>query len=176
MVPLVGFLPANDPMVLSTIEATEERGSQTSGDWSAAIARTTVSRARKGPSSSARSGWRKRWRRRAGTSGHAPCSNEAIAFVNDVGLLAEEVDSISGELFGNFPQAFSHIGLVDAAWAISQAEAGAPDGARAGVGSFAQDLFPPTLFFVPQLPSVEFLPGRFAVIAGDLAVGDELVV
>jgi alpha,alpha-trehalase len=51
----------------------------------------------------------------------------AIAFVNDVGLLAEEVDADSGELLGNFPQAFSHIGLVNAAWAISQAEARAAD-------------------------------------------------
>ena len=46
----------------------------------------------------------------------------AIAYVNDVGLLAEEVDPASGELLGNFPQAFSHIGLVNAAWAISEAE------------------------------------------------------
>jgi GH15 family glucan-1,4-alpha-glucosidase len=46
----------------------------------------------------------------------------AIAYVNDVGLLAEEVDPDSGELLGNFPQAFSHIGLVNAAWAIAQAE------------------------------------------------------
>jgi GH15 family glucan-1,4-alpha-glucosidase len=38
----------------------------------------------------------------------------AAAFVNDVGLLAEEVDPISGELLGNFLQAFSHIGLVNA--------------------------------------------------------------
>jgi hypothetical protein len=29
---------------------------------------------------------------------------------------------VSGELLGNFPQAFSHIGLVNAAWAISQSE------------------------------------------------------
>ena len=46
----------------------------------------------------------------------------AAAFVNDVGLLAEEVDTETGELLGNFPQAFSHIGLVNAAWAISEAE------------------------------------------------------
>jgi GH15 family glucan-1,4-alpha-glucosidase len=45
----------------------------------------------------------------------------AINYVNDVGLLAEEVDAASGDLLGNFPQAFSHIGLVNAAWAISQA-------------------------------------------------------
>jgi GH15 family glucan-1,4-alpha-glucosidase len=46
----------------------------------------------------------------------------AAAFANDVGLLSEEVDAGSGELLGNFPQAFSHIGLVNAAWAISGIE------------------------------------------------------
>ena len=46
----------------------------------------------------------------------------AAAFVNDLGLLSEEVDPVSGELLGNFLQAFSHIGLVNAAWAIAQAE------------------------------------------------------
>jgi GH15 family glucan-1,4-alpha-glucosidase len=46
----------------------------------------------------------------------------AAAHVNDVGLLAEEVDAASGEMIGNFPQAFSHVGLVNAAWAISRAE------------------------------------------------------
>jgi GH15 family glucan-1,4-alpha-glucosidase len=46
----------------------------------------------------------------------------AIAFANDVGLLAEQVDTATGELLGNFPQAFSHVGLINAAWAISQAE------------------------------------------------------
>ena len=43
-------------------------------------------------------------------------------FANDLGLLAEEVDPDTGELLGNFPQAFSHIGLVNAAWAIRTAE------------------------------------------------------
>jgi alpha,alpha-trehalase len=46
----------------------------------------------------------------------------AIGTMNDVGLLPEEVDSVSGEMIGNFPQAFSHVGLVNAAWAISQAQ------------------------------------------------------
>jgi alpha,alpha-trehalase len=46
----------------------------------------------------------------------------AITYLNDVGLLAEEVDPATGELPGNFPQAFSHIGLINAAWAISEAE------------------------------------------------------
>jgi GH15 family glucan-1,4-alpha-glucosidase len=42
----------------------------------------------------------------------------AAALANDLGLLAEEADGTTGELLGNFPQAFSHIGLVNAAWAI----------------------------------------------------------
>ena len=46
----------------------------------------------------------------------------AIAAVSDVGLLAEEVDPHDGQMIGNFPQAFSHIGLVNAAWAITQAQ------------------------------------------------------
>ena len=46
----------------------------------------------------------------------------AAAFANDLGLLAEEVNANTGELLGNFPQALSHIGLVNAAWAISESE------------------------------------------------------
>jgi GH15 family glucan-1,4-alpha-glucosidase len=48
--------------------------------------------------------------------------DRAAGYANDVGLLAEEVDPGTGEMLGNFPQAFSHIGLVNAAWAISEAE------------------------------------------------------
>jgi GH15 family glucan-1,4-alpha-glucosidase len=43
-------------------------------------------------------------------------------YANDVGLLSEEVGLRDKALIGNFPQALSHIGLVNAAWAIAQAE------------------------------------------------------
>jgi GH15 family glucan-1,4-alpha-glucosidase len=49
-------------------------------------------------------------------------SQAAVAYANDVGLLAEEVDVGGVEMIGNYPQAFSHIGLVNAAWAITEAE------------------------------------------------------
>ncbi|MFJ4789793.1 glycoside hydrolase family 15 protein [Streptomyces sp. NPDC088794] len=45
-----------------------------------------------------------------------------VGLANDVGLLAEEYDPASGRLLGNFPQAFSHIGLVSTALALFGAE------------------------------------------------------
>ena len=39
---------------------------------------------------------------------------------NHVGLLSEDIDSLKGEQWGNFPQTYSHVGLVNAAHKISQ--------------------------------------------------------
>ncbi len=49
--------------------------------------------------------------------------DQLAGYANDLGLLAEEIDMASGEQLGNFPQAFSHIGLITAAWELDQAKA-----------------------------------------------------
>ncbi|MGH3909218.1 MAG: glycoside hydrolase family 15 protein [Pseudonocardiaceae bacterium] len=129
MIPIVGLLPARDPRVLATIDAIEERLTDDRG---------LVYRYRIGDAEGTRGTadglageegtfllctfWLAQALALAGQVERAEATfTRAVAYVNDVGLLAEEVDSRTGELLGNFPQAFSHIGLVNAAWAISQA-------------------------------------------------------
>ena len=46
-----------------------------------------------------------------------------LAIRNDVGLLAEEYDPVAGRQLGNFPQAFSHIGLINTARNLSERDA-----------------------------------------------------
>jgi GH15 family glucan-1,4-alpha-glucosidase len=126
MLPMVGFLPPDDPRILSTIDVTEERLTDERG---------LVYRYRSDDGLEGEEGsfllctfWLAHAHAMSGRIERARAVFErAIAFANDVGLLAEEVDADSGELLGNFPQAFSHIGLVNAAWAISQAETGGAD-------------------------------------------------
>jgi GH15 family glucan-1,4-alpha-glucosidase len=121
MMPIVGFLPPDDPKVLSTIRATREQLTDRKG---------LVYRYRAHDGLEGEEGtfllctfWLAHAEALAGQVDEARRTFErAIAYANDVGLLAEEVDEGSGELLGNFPQAFSHIGLINAAWAISQAE------------------------------------------------------
>jgi alpha,alpha-trehalase len=121
MLPLVGFISADDPRVLATINATEEHLTDERG---------LVYRYRSHDGLEGEEGtfllctfWLAQALARAGQPARARTVFErAAAFVSDVGLLAEEVDPVSRELLGNFPQAFSHIGLVNAAWAISESE------------------------------------------------------
>jgi GH15 family glucan-1,4-alpha-glucosidase len=48
---------------------------------------------------------------------------QLVGHANDLGLLGEEIDTATGEQLGNFPQAYSHIGFITAAWEIDQARA-----------------------------------------------------
>jgi GH15 family glucan-1,4-alpha-glucosidase len=44
-----------------------------------------------------------------------------LSFANDLGLFGEQIDPQTGAALGNFPQAFTHIGVINAALAIQQA-------------------------------------------------------
>jgi GH15 family glucan-1,4-alpha-glucosidase len=124
MMSIVGFLPADDPRILATIDAIAERLTDDRG---------LVFRYRTEEGVDGLPGeegtfllctfWLAQALAQSGQLDRAKAVFEtAAAFVNDVGLLAEEVDADTGELLGNFPQAFSHIGLVNSAWAIAEAE------------------------------------------------------
>jgi GH15 family glucan-1,4-alpha-glucosidase len=121
---IVGFLPGDDTRMRATIDAVAERLTDERG---------LVYRYRAHDGLEGDEGtfllctfWLAQAQAIAGEMERAVATMErAVAFANDVGLLAEEVDPASGELLGNFPQAFSHIGLINAAWAISRAREGA---------------------------------------------------
>ena len=50
-----------------------------------------------------------------------------LGYLNDVGVLGEEIEPTTGEQVGNFPQAFSHVGLINSAIQLAKADArGAP--------------------------------------------------
>ncbi len=123
LLPIVGFLPADDARVRATVNAIAERLTD---------ARGLVYRYKTDDGLEGREGsfllctfWLAHALALGGEVARARETFErAAAFVNDLGLLSEQVDGTSDELLGNFPQAFSHVGLVNAAWAIAQAEAG----------------------------------------------------
>jgi GH15 family glucan-1,4-alpha-glucosidase len=122
MMPIVGFLPADDPRMRATIEAIADRLTDERG---------LVYRYRTSDGVDGLAGtegtfllctfWLAQALAMAGCAARArEVFERAARYANDVGLLAEEIDPGSGEPLGNFPQAFSHIGLINAAWAISE--------------------------------------------------------
>jgi GH15 family glucan-1,4-alpha-glucosidase len=121
MMPIVGFLPATDPRMRATIEAIAERLTDERGF----VYRYRAADGLEGEEGSFAicTFWLVNCLAKAGEVGRARELFERLTgFANDVGLMSEEIDASSGELLGNFPQAFTHIGLVNAAWAISVAE------------------------------------------------------
>jgi alpha,alpha-trehalase len=118
---ITGFLPGDDPRMKATIDATAGRLTDERG---------LVWRYRAADGLEGEEGtfllctfWLAQAQALAGEIAEAKATFErAVAYANDLGLLAEEVDASGAEMIGNYPQAFSHIGLVNAAWAITEAE------------------------------------------------------
>jgi GH15 family glucan-1,4-alpha-glucosidase len=121
MLAITGFLPGDDPRMKATIDATAARLTDERG----LVYRYLAHDGLEGEEGTFLlcTFWLAHAQALTGELDQAKANFErAVAAVNDVGLLAEEVDGATGEMIGNFPQAFSHIGLVNAAWAITQAE------------------------------------------------------
>ncbi len=129
-IPLVGFLPAHDPRVRSTVEAIERELS--TGPFVARYKTDPeVDGLPVGESSFLLcSFWMIDCLFLLGRREEARARLDALlAIRNDVGLLSESYDVEHQRLAGNFPQAFSHIGLVNSARAF-EASNGPPSAAR----------------------------------------------
>ncbi|MGN9892281.1 glycoside hydrolase family 15 protein [Micromonospora sp. L31] len=114
LMPLVGFLPADDPRMRSTMDVVERRLSRDGllRRWDDDPAGFVIC-----------SFWLVGCLAMAGERDRAGRIFEQLAArVNDLGLYAEQIDQATGEHLGNFPQAFSHIGLINAAGHLTAAD------------------------------------------------------
>src|SRR3984957_5152652 len=124
LMPMTGFLPAEDPRVRGTLKAIE-RGLMSGG----LVLRYDTEKVSDGllPGEGvflACSFWMVRALKLQGRDADAKKLFERVlSLANDVGLLAEEYDTGAKRLVGNFPQALSHISLVNAAFGLAVSEA-----------------------------------------------------
>jgi GH15 family glucan-1,4-alpha-glucosidase len=136
LMPLVGFLPGEDERMRSTIDAIADE--LTEGGL---VLRYRNEEGLNADGLTGEEGtfvicsfWLVSALARAGEVERAEALFDRLAgYANDLGLLAEEIDTVSGEQLGNFPQAFSHVGLITSAWEIDKAR-GQAGAAQAGVG------------------------------------------
>jgi GH15 family glucan-1,4-alpha-glucosidase len=125
LMPLVGFLPADDPRMRSTIEAIARELTE---DGLALRYRLEA----EGLNADGLQGeegtfvicswWLVSCLAKLGEIDRAQALfDQLVGYANDVGLIAEEIDAVAGEQLGNTPQAYSHIGLINAAREIDLA-------------------------------------------------------
>ncbi|MEJ2367977.1 MAG: glycoside hydrolase family 15 protein [Acidobacteriota bacterium] len=124
LIPLMGFLPVKDPRVQSTMEAVRSHlvrnglvhryeGDDALPAGEGAFAFCTF--------------WWVELLAQSGCVMEAQDSFEAVTSrLSPLGLLAEEIDAEDGTMLGNFPQAFSHIGLINSAIYLWRAKGRTP--------------------------------------------------
>ncbi|GAA5000916.1 glycoside hydrolase family 15 protein [Streptomyces hyderabadensis] len=120
LVPRVGFLPPDDPRVVGTVDAV---GAELTRDG---LVRRYSTEGRQVDGLPGGEGtflvcsfWYADALHATGRTKEArELFERLVGLANDVGLLAEEYDPVSGHQLGNFPQAFSHVGLVNTALAL----------------------------------------------------------
>ncbi len=131
MMPLVGFLPASDPRIRGTLAAIERHLLQ-----DGFVARYSTSETVDGlpPGEGAFlpcTFWLADNLALVGRRAEAEALFERLlALRNDVGLLSEEYDVTARRLIGNFPQAFSHVGLVNTAHNLTRHHRGPAEDRR----------------------------------------------
>ncbi|MFH8898685.1 glycoside hydrolase family 15 protein [Streptomyces coeruleorubidus] len=123
LIPRVGFLPPDDPRVIGTIDAVREEL-----DHGGLLRRYSTADSDQAeidglPGSEGTflvcSFWLADALHMTGRTKEArELFERLVGLANDVGLLSEEFDPVTGRQLGNFPQAFSHIGLVNTAMAL----------------------------------------------------------
>ncbi|MGI9025717.1 MAG: glycoside hydrolase family 15 protein [Burkholderiaceae bacterium] len=136
LIPLTGFLPPDDPRVVGTVHAIE-RELVVDGF----VLRYSTKEASDGlpPGEGvflACSFWLVDNLRLQGRIDEARALFERLcAIANDVGLLAEEYDPIAKRQLGNFPQAFSHVSLINSALGLARTACMAADAKADAMGT-----------------------------------------
>ncbi|MEU5195994.1 glycoside hydrolase family 15 protein [Streptomyces scabiei] len=125
LIPLMGFLPPDDPRVVGTVDAIRAELSHEGlvrryGLDHRTAATTSVDGLPGGEGAFlVCSFWLADALHLTGRTAEArELFERLVGLANDVGLLAEEYDPVAGRQLGNFPQAFSHVGLVGTALAL----------------------------------------------------------
>jgi GH15 family glucan-1,4-alpha-glucosidase len=116
LMPLIGFVAADDIRMRATIEAVHDHLMENGlvRRWDGDVGGFLIC-----------SYWLVQCLALAGEADRATALFEQIsAYGNDLGLLTEMADPDTGEPLGNVPQAFSHVGLVNAAWRLTEATSG----------------------------------------------------
>jgi GH15 family glucan-1,4-alpha-glucosidase len=122
LIPGSGFLPDDDPRVVGTVDAVERE--LATGPF---VSRYTTAEGVDGLAGSEGaflicSFWLVNALAAVGRKEDAQRNFDALlALQNDVGLFSEEYDPVAKRMLGNFPQAFSHIGLLSSILALDKA-------------------------------------------------------